>query len=76
MTTCGTETPKPFARKVYVYDGALRAVSMTGNFESFWRMSEDNGKSANGSDSRVEVTHVQSLILGNGRSRDRWPLHR
>ena len=24
MTTCGTETPKPFACKVYVYDGALR----------------------------------------------------
>ena len=25
MTTCGTETPKPFACKVYVYQGALRA---------------------------------------------------
>jgi hypothetical protein len=25
MTTCGTETPKPFACKVYVYEGALRA---------------------------------------------------
>jgi hypothetical protein len=25
---------------------------------------------------RVEVTHVQSLVLGDGRSRDRWPLHR
>ena len=24
MTTCGTETPKPFACKVFVYDGALR----------------------------------------------------
>ncbi len=24
MTTCGTETPKPFACKVYVYDGPLR----------------------------------------------------
>src|SRR4029077_8045400 len=25
MKTCGTETPKPFACKVYVYEGALRA---------------------------------------------------
>jgi len=25
MTTCGTETPKPFACKVFVYEGALRA---------------------------------------------------
>jgi hypothetical protein len=25
MTTCGTETPKPFACKVYVYQEALRA---------------------------------------------------
>ena len=25
MTTCGIETPKPFACKVYVYDGALRS---------------------------------------------------
>ena len=25
MKTCGTETPKPFACKVFVYDGALRA---------------------------------------------------
>src|SRR5258708_23929608 len=25
MTTCGLETPKPFACKVFVYDGALRA---------------------------------------------------
>jgi hypothetical protein len=25
---------------------------------------------------RVEVTHVQSLVLGDGRSRDRWPLYR
>jgi hypothetical protein len=24
MTTCGTETPKPFACKVFIYDGALR----------------------------------------------------
>jgi len=24
MSTCGTETPKPFPCKVYVYDGALR----------------------------------------------------
>jgi hypothetical protein len=24
MSTCGTETPKPFACKVYVYDGGLR----------------------------------------------------
>ena len=25
MTTCGTETPKPFACKVFVYEGVLRA---------------------------------------------------
>ena len=25
MTTCGIETPKPFACKVFVYEGALRA---------------------------------------------------
>ena len=25
MKTCGTETPKPFACKVYVYEGTLRA---------------------------------------------------
>ena len=25
MKTCGTETPMPFACKVYVYEGALRA---------------------------------------------------
>ncbi len=25
MKTCGTETPKPFACKVYVYEGALQA---------------------------------------------------
>jgi len=25
MTTCGTETPRPFACKVFIYDGALRA---------------------------------------------------
>jgi hypothetical protein len=25
MTTCGAETPKPFACKVFVYEGALRA---------------------------------------------------
>jgi hypothetical protein len=24
MTTCGIETPKPFACKVFIYDGALR----------------------------------------------------
>ena len=24
MTTCGTATPKPFACKVFIYDGALR----------------------------------------------------
>jgi hypothetical protein len=25
MATCGTETPKPFACKVFVYEGVLRA---------------------------------------------------
>ena len=25
MKTCGTETPMPFACKVYIYEGALRA---------------------------------------------------
>jgi hypothetical protein len=25
MSTCGTQTPKPFACKVFVYEGGLRA---------------------------------------------------
>jgi hypothetical protein len=53
MTTCGTETPKPFAARYTFTTGHFGAVSTTGNFGSFWRMSEDNGKSANGFDSRV-----------------------
>jgi hypothetical protein len=63
MTTCGTETPKPFACKVYVYDGALRGGQYDRKLWVVLEDAEDNGKSANGSDSRVEVTHVCANCL-------------
>ncbi len=44
MKTCGTETPMPFACKVYIYDGARCGQDgTTRSFRSFWRMSEDSG---------------------------------
>jgi hypothetical protein len=46
MTTCVTETPKPFACKVYVYDGALRG----GQYDrKLWVVLED----VRGSDSSI-----------------------
>jgi hypothetical protein len=38
MTTCGLETPKPFACKVYVYDGALRGAQYD---RKLWVVLED-----------------------------------
>ena len=38
MTTCGLETPEPFACKVYVYDGALRGAQYD---RKLWVVLED-----------------------------------
>jgi hypothetical protein len=38
MKTCGTETPKPFACKVYVYDGTLHGIQYD---RTLWVVMED-----------------------------------
>jgi hypothetical protein len=38
MKTCGTETPKPFACKVYVYDGTLHGIQYD---RTLWVAMED-----------------------------------
>jgi hypothetical protein len=38
MKTCGTETPKPFACKVYIYDGRLHGIQYD---RTLWVVMED-----------------------------------